>query len=196
MKDTERWSSTPVPDPTTLTTDALHREIATAKEIIGTRIDGMDKALQLLDAQQSRVPSETSKEITHLKELVWTRFLERDLRTNQQQTDSKDALQAALKSSNAATVKAEESLNKRFDIADTARTQLEERVRLMMPRTESESLHKAHTDRINGLVSAIAANTERREGAGQSWQTIVTVIMAAASIASTIYVVSRIGGSG
>ncbi len=37
----------PVPDPTKLTTDQLRRELAALREIIETRLDGMDRAIGL-----------------------------------------------------------------------------------------------------------------------------------------------------
>ena len=59
--------STPVPDPTAMTTAALQREIASLKELVDTRLNDMDKAQELFDANLNRVPSDVDKQIQHLK---------------------------------------------------------------------------------------------------------------------------------
>ena len=58
-----------IPDPTLLTTAALKHEIALLKELITTRLDSMDKAQSLFEENLSRVPTDTDKQISHLKEL-------------------------------------------------------------------------------------------------------------------------------
>ena len=41
----------PLPDPTKLTTEQLRRELATLREIIETRLDGMDRATEVARSQ-------------------------------------------------------------------------------------------------------------------------------------------------
>jgi hypothetical protein len=41
----------PIPDPTKLTTEQLRRELATLREILETRLHGMDRATKLANAQ-------------------------------------------------------------------------------------------------------------------------------------------------
>jgi hypothetical protein len=62
----------PVPDPTVLTTQQLQRELASLKEVVFTRLDGMDKAISLFNDNITRVPTDTDKQISHLKELHGT----------------------------------------------------------------------------------------------------------------------------
>src|SRR6185503_2831523 len=64
----------PIPDPTVLTTQQLQREVAALKEIIFTRLDANDKAVQLLHEDVTRVPTDTDKQIAHLKELHEEKF--------------------------------------------------------------------------------------------------------------------------
>ncbi len=112
---------TPVPDPTLLTTAALTREIASLKEVIFTRLDAMDKAVSLFTESITRVPTDTDKQIQHLKEFVLERmegivnqgvsgaalqnerfaavqrqFGERDIRTGNAAQESKSAVEYAL----------------------------------------------------------------------------------------------------
>ena len=98
------------PDPSPLTTQQLWREITSLKELLFTRLDGMDKAIELFNDNITRVPTDTDKQISHLKELVFERFevddekfsgiekqfSERDTRGETQQRDGKVAVDAAL----------------------------------------------------------------------------------------------------
>lgn len=51
----KRW--TPNPDPTVLTTQQLLREILSVREILESRLDGMDKAIVLLQAAKDKSPT-------------------------------------------------------------------------------------------------------------------------------------------
>ena len=75
----------PVPDPTKLTTEQLRRELATLREIIETRLDGMDRATQVASEQgavlrqyiehtRDRLREETAAQIGQLRELLEARF--------------------------------------------------------------------------------------------------------------------------
>jgi predicted HTH transcriptional regulator len=93
----------PVPDPTVLTTQQLLREIATSREVIETRLSGMDKAIELLQAAADRYPAFVRAEVKQLQELheekfssIGTQFAERDKRTEQLSLADKTAIAAAL----------------------------------------------------------------------------------------------------
>jgi len=106
----------PVPDPTVLTTAQLLREQAALRELIETRLDGMDTATMLLSETVNRTPTIIQTEIAHVRELmagelsrmtqiseerlkgIELQFTERDVRTEQAAKAGKDALDAALKS--------------------------------------------------------------------------------------------------
>ena len=68
----------PVPDPTKLTTAQLLREISALKEIVFTRLDGMDKAVGLFKDDITRVPTDTDKQIQQLKTLILAILEERE----------------------------------------------------------------------------------------------------------------------
>lgn len=59
----------PVPDPTLLTTQQLLREMANLREVIFTRLDGNDRAIVLFNENLTRVPTDTDKQVQHLREL-------------------------------------------------------------------------------------------------------------------------------
>jgi hypothetical protein len=105
---------TPIPDPTLLTTIQLNREITAVREIleatlrgnlavVQSRMEGMDKALQLLQVISDRIPVQIDEKIFRLKELhqekfesIQVQFSERDVRTEQTARDVKIAVDAAL----------------------------------------------------------------------------------------------------
>src|ERR1700722_13869365 len=66
--------SRPVPDPTLLTTQQLIREINSLKEVVFTRLDGMDTGIELFNGNITRVATDTDKQIQHLKEFHESRF--------------------------------------------------------------------------------------------------------------------------
>jgi predicted component of type VI protein secretion system len=75
----------PVPDPTKLTTEQLRRELATLREIIETRLDGMDRATEVARSQaavsraqieqiRDRQREETVTQIGQLRKLLEARL--------------------------------------------------------------------------------------------------------------------------
>lgn len=106
----------PIPDPTILTTVQLNREIAALKEVVFTRLDGMDKALNLVNDVALRVPSAVDSAISHLRDLheekfksIALQFSERDTRSEQGSRDSKVAVDAALQAAKEAFVEQNKS---------------------------------------------------------------------------------------
>jgi hypothetical protein len=144
----------PIPDPTTLTTEQLRRELSALREILTARLDAMDRATALLSETVNRTPTVIQTEISHVRELteekfsdvariseerlngIALQFAERDVRTDQAAKSSKDALDAALQaakelvaanndSASAAAVKTETSFTKQIDQIGTIISTLE-----------------------------------------------------------------------
>src|SRR5678815_1410526 len=121
--------STPIPDPTLLTTEALKREISALKELVTTRLDAMDKAMSIFSENLQRTPTDTDKQIGHLKELIFgrfdtveeqfssvqTQFTERDVRVADNARDAKTAVDAALAAQKEAIWKSENGTTKQID---------------------------------------------------------------------------------
>jgi cation transport regulator ChaB len=61
-------------DPAKLMTEMLNREVASLKEIIFTRLDGMDRAIVLFSENIERVTTEANNQTDHLKALHNGRF--------------------------------------------------------------------------------------------------------------------------
>jgi hypothetical protein len=92
-----------VADPSPLTTSALLREIANLKEFVitrfdgvGTRLDAMDKAMVLFSDNLVRVPTDTDKQVGHLKELHDQRFDSLQRQLDDMKQAGANALAAAL----------------------------------------------------------------------------------------------------
>ncbi len=99
----EHRGSRPVPDPTELTTQQLIRENIWLRELLETRLDGMDKAIELLQATADKFPARMDEKIVaaigvHDEKFksIGLQFQERDVRTETSKRDGKDALDAAL----------------------------------------------------------------------------------------------------
>src|SRR6185369_13411363 len=113
--------SRPVPDPTLLTTQQLIRENLWLREVLETRLTGIqeanllrqnntnarfeayDKAIKLLQDISDKFPGRIDEKINSLKEVheekfasIQVQFRERDVRTEQSSKDSKVAVDAAL----------------------------------------------------------------------------------------------------
>ncbi len=133
--------SRPVPDPTLLTTQQLLREMANLKEVIFTRLDGMDRAMIVFTEAITRVPTDVDKQVGHLKELhdekfdgIQRQFHERDIRFTQADRDSKLAIDAAFQSSDRAITKSEIATNKQLDALDGKISDLKDRLLLIEGR--------------------------------------------------------------
>lgn len=66
--------SVPVPDPTILTTQQLNQQIAALKELLFTRLDGVEKAIEVFYADLTRVPTDVDKQVGALHDLIFQRF--------------------------------------------------------------------------------------------------------------------------
>jgi hypothetical protein len=104
----------PIPDPTTLTTDQLRREITALRELLEGRISAGEKLADLVQKTIDARSEKVAVEIKHLERLhdekfagvvgrydekftsVETQFKERDTRTDQAAATTKTAVDAAL----------------------------------------------------------------------------------------------------
>jgi len=192
---------TPRPDPTILTTAQLLRELAALRELLETRLDGMDRATELLSATVNRTPTVIQTEISHVREVdderfrsISQQFAERDVRTDQAAKASKEALDAALlaakelvaqqnEANAAAADKAEQSTIKQIDQIgiriDTMQKALDDRL------TEL----KERIDRGEGSTSGTAtARTDQR----LNMSTVIAALATLVAVVSLIlYVVKK-----
>lgn len=173
----------PIPDPTEMTSRQLTSAIASVREILETRLDGMDKALELLQHATDRAPGIMDAKISQLQMLheekfasIATQFQERDTRTEQTSRDSKVAVDAALqaakeavgeqnKSSALAIAKSETGTTKQIDALSEsikiAKQTLDEKIATLSSRLDLQDGQafgkggaKSDTRETYGLVVA------------------------------------------
>lgn len=130
---------TPRPDPTLLTTQQLLRELASLREVLDTRLDGMDKATALLAETVNRTPTAIQTAITGLREVyderfhsVQTQFSERDIRTAQADSARAEALAAALQAAKEAVFEQAQAAAKAADKTELSFTKLIEQTQLQI----------------------------------------------------------------
>jgi hypothetical protein len=193
----------PVPDPTKLTTEQLNREITSLRdatvaaqialrEILTTRMDGNDRAIQLLQAHADKLPEWVNEKIaaltvvTHEKfSSIQTQFTERDVRTEQAAGAVKIAVDAALqaqkeavgeqnKSSSTAISKSELATTKQIDqlsvLIQTMTKAFDDKIGDVKDRLVRIEGKDAATDpQSQALIAEVHANTARLSAnAGQT----------------------------
>jgi cation transport regulator ChaB len=170
-----------VTDPSALTTQQLFREIGTAREIgetliyginqnITTRIDGMDKAIELLQTSTDRTPNMVSASIERLQELheekfesIATQFKERDTRTEQTSRDSKVAVDAALQAAKEAVGEQNKSNALAIAKSEATFTKQIDQIGVLI-----STMQKGIDDKIDDIKNRLQAIESRKQGEGDS----------------------------
>lgn len=177
--------SKPVPDPTTLTTQQLVREMANLKElmeskiadgatarlaqrsILETRLDAMDKAIKLIQDITDKLPARIDEKISSLKEIhdekfqsVKGQFEERDVRAKQSSLDSKTAVDAALQAAKEAVAE-----QQRSSAASITKTELNTTKQIEQLGDLIRANNKAADDKISDIKDRLTRIEGRGEGA-------------------------------
>jgi len=181
----------PVPDPTVLTTQALQREILTARELveiklmglrdtIGTRINGMESTLKVIEDRVNVLLDRATHEVKQLQALHETKFgaiqmqfEDRDKRTEVLALADKTAIAAALQAQKEAVAAQNESN--------------------AVASAKAESNFSKQIDQLQSIVNTIAKGTDDKisdlkgrmdQGAGKEVgsKDITTVIMGVAAL--------------
>jgi len=153
-----------VPDPSSLTTEALIRAVAAERDYVDGRINvilerlrGIDVATELLNETVTRTPTDITKEITHLRELmevqfrsVHLQFAERDTRQERESRDNKVAVDAAFAAQKEAAAKQDEGNQKSIDKSE--RSTSETIAKLMRCRQPSLTLRSASGTWTSGCL--------------------------------------------
>jgi hypothetical protein len=134
----------PVPDPTRLTTEQLHRELGSLREILEIRMNSMDHERQLL----LQIMDERTAEIER-------RFADRDIRFD----DRDKARQAAI----IIALGAAKELSDAHDVATANATEkFEASVRVQL--ASLGQLAAANRDLLEGKIEALKERIDRGEG--------------------------------
>ena len=179
----------PVPDPTVLTTQQLIREIAMSRDVIETRLAGMDKAIELLQQTTDKLPANIKDEVEQLQELhaerfssfetqlklvlegIKTQFLERDERTKQLALLSETAIAAALQAQKEAATAQNVSNTTASDKMELNFAKLIEQTQTLLQsqKTASDDKISDIKDRGNILESRLTLIEGQKSGGGDAW---------------------------
>ena len=184
-----RSGSVPVPDPTILTTEQLYRALGNLRELIETRLEGMDKAVELLrmsagsyadinvhnamrELLLERIMRSDTVTLEHFARIE-TQFIELDKRTSQLKIASDTAIAAAM----AAAEKAVGENNRSFSLAVAkSETSTGEALKNLgeMFRTEVRA--------TNDKVSVLASRQDRNDGSSAGMWAMGAAIIAVVSL--------------
>lgn len=161
-------SNIPIPDPTTLTIEALQRAVTAERAYVDgevarlvERIDGLRALLEQADREHARL----------------------DLTQFQAQ---KEAVAAALAAVDRTTQKAETATDHRFEAVETLRAQLSALQQTVMLRGEYTMQHTVLTDRIAAIENLLRTEQGRSSGIQSGWAYLVGAIGALAGLVGLI----------
>jgi hypothetical protein len=187
----------PVPDPTVLTTQQLTREILAIRELIEARLDGMDKAINLIQAQSDRAPQHIDSAITaavgRLQELhsekfesIATQFKERDIRTEQTSRDNKVAIDAALQAQKEAVGKQNESNAQAIAKSEAAFIKQIDQIGILIT-----TMGSATDDKISDIKDRLTTIEGIKKGGSDSWAYVVALAGLAVAILAVIFKIAK-----
>jgi len=181
--------SRPNPDPTVLTTEQLERmkevvfrEILASREIVEskmsgiktvleTRLEGMDKAINLVQLQRDVFPAKVQVEVGHLQKLhqekfdsITTQFRERDTRAEQTSRDAKIAVDAALQAAKEAVGEQNKSNALAIAKSEATFTKQIDQIGVLV-----SSMGKGFDDKVDDIKGRLTAMESQKKGAGDVW---------------------------
>lgn len=177
-------------DPSALTTQQTIRELLHLKELIDakliaidTRLSSMDKAQELFQSNLTRIPTETDRAVSRLKELVdqkfdgiAVQFRERDTRVEQTAKDGKVSIDAALSAAEKAVAKQNESNALAIAKQEAAFTK-----QIDQQYLQNATSFKSVDDKIADLKTQMSTITGRSGGLADGWGYLVAIISAGAA---------------
>jgi|SRR5665213_658493 len=149
----------PIPDPSTLTTSQLHRELASLRELIEARLDGTDKRIEI-------------------------QFIERDKRAEQTAKDSKLAVDAAFSAAKEAVKEQNTSSALAIDKSEKATTKQIDGISSLISASS-----KATDEKIEDVKARLQMIEGQKAGVGMSAGVLLQIVLAASAVAAIIAVV-------
>jgi hypothetical protein len=185
--DSEGGGSRPVPDPTVLTTQQLLREVLSLKELFNTRLEAMDKAIELLQSNADKSPTiaVVDQRLTSAMFMMNSKFSEYDGRVEDMTKAATKAVDAAFAAQKEAIAKSEAGFTKQID---NIGGQLG-----MITKTFDDKINDIK-DRFNGLSGVQHRSEGKEEGGKAVWVTIGAVIGIAVSLVPVITMLLNRGG--
>ena len=162
--------------------EVVQREIVAAREIVEakligirtvfeTRLEGMDKAISLVQLQTDVFPTKVQVEVTHLQRLhqekfdsIATQFQERDTRNELSSRDSKVAVDAALQAAKEAVGEQNKSNALAIAKSEATFTKQIDQIGILVA-----SMGKGFDDKVDDIKSRLQAMESQKKGAGDVW---------------------------
>lgn len=143
----------PFPDPTERGLQSLYREIAALKELVFTRLEGVEKAIKVFHDDLTRVPTDVDKQVGALHGLIFQRFelSNEKFRCIDEETD-----------------RAKKSLDEKIDILVTVRDE------------QMRSIQTQFTERDTRVEQTFTSMKERADQASHSSKVAVDAALQAA----------------
>ena len=170
-------SVVPIADPTVLSTAQVDREIGHLKAIIDTRLEGMDRAVNLLEVAVERSPSLVDLAVGHLQSLhqqrfatVELQFVERDLRVDAAFAAAKEAVAEQNKANLAANAKMELSFTKQLDAINTL----------------ISTISNSSDGKIDDLKARVGLLEGGKKGSSDAWGFLVGIVGMIIALATVI----------
>ena len=203
----EMGTNIPIPDPSLMTTRQLQREIFGLRElvetrivslesanalirgIIETRLDGMDKAIRLLQDTADKFPARIDEKIGALRDVheqrfssildshaekfssIQTQFKERDVRTEQSSKDSKVAVDAALQAAKEAVGEQNKSSALAIAKSESATTKQIDQLAILI-----NTQQKGFDDKIGDVKDRINRMEGKSTGMAAGWGYLIGAI--------------------
>ena len=141
------------------------------KTVFETRLEGMDKAINLVQLQTDVLPAKVQVEVGHLQRLhqekfdsITTQFQERDTRTEQTSRDSKVAVDAALQAAKEAVGEQNKSNALAIAKSEATFTKQIDQIGVLVA-----SMGKGFDDKVDDIKSRLQAMESQKKGAGDVW---------------------------
>lgn len=145
----------------------------TKLDVLTTRITAMDQAQELLRANVNQVPSTADRLTSQLKEVmeekftsVETQFKERDVRTEQDKTSTKVAVDAALSAQKEAAGAQNDSNTKAIEKSEAATAKQIDGI---------QALLKSNFDALNDKITDLKGRIDRGEGVSSNQRDAVSI---------------------
>lgn len=185
---TPEFSTRPVPDPTSLTTQQLLRELSGLREVLEARMNGSDNLIRMLQDHLDKKSDVIRTEVGHLRILheekfssIQIQFSERDTRTEQTSKDSKVAVDAALQAAKEAVGEQNKSSALAIAKSEASTTKQIDQIGVLITATS-----KATDEKINDIKSRLDRGEGSSHGMSNLFGWIVAGILTAISILSFV----------
>jgi hypothetical protein len=175
-------------DPSLLTTQQLWREISALKELLESKIEGLETAIKVAHEDLVRVPTEVQKQVGSLKELhdekfkgIEERFKERDSRTQVVAELNQKAIDAALQAAKEIVGVQTQASNDAIAKSEAATTKQIDAQGILINATE-----KTLDDKIGAVKETVTIIESRTTGGNAVWAWLFGAAGAAIGIVAII----------